>query len=125
MKVERTNTILYCSRWSATVDFYRDVIGLEVVSERHWFVEFRIGPRSFVSVADAAHATIASAHGAGVTLSWQVDDVDLERARLTSHGVRCSPVTRRWGGDCTFLTDPEGTRIELWTIAETRDEGSP
>lgn len=118
MQVRRTNTILYCSRWEQTLGFYRDVLEFQVALDRGWFVEFRIGPDSFVSIADAAHATVPAGNGAGLTLSWQVDDVGTARTALVDRLVDCSPITARWGSDSTFLHDPEGNRIELWTPAD-------
>lgn len=118
MKVERANTILYCSNWSATVAFYRDVLGFPVSADRGWFVEFQLAADAFVSVADASRATIASANGAGITLTWQVADVEAARDTLVERGVDCSPIAQRWGCDSTFFTDPEGNRVELWTTAD-------
>ncbi|MGA9276857.1 VOC family protein [Ilumatobacter sp.] len=115
MKLDRTNTILYCSTWDETVDFYRDVIGLETSFENDWFVEFALGPGAFLSIADTARATIPSAHGAGITLGWQVTDLDVERTRLVDRGVACTPIAQRWGARTTYLLDPEGNRIELWS----------
>lgn len=114
MRVQRANTILYCSNWSSTVEFYRDVVGLRLSLDRGWFVEFELGPASFISVADADRATVPAGHGAGITLSWRVDDVAATRSRLAERGVDCSPVERRWGSDSSFFADPEGNRIEVW-----------
>ena len=33
LQVQRANTVLYCTRWSATVAFYRDVLGLSLLFE--------------------------------------------------------------------------------------------
>lgn len=114
MKTRRANTILYCSNWGETVTFYRDVLDLTVELDRGWFVEFRLGENSFVSIADAERATVPSAGGAGVTLSWRVEDVADDRARLIERGVECTPITTRWGCDSTLFIDPAGNRIELW-----------
>lgn len=114
MEIKRTNTILYCEAWAATVAFYRDQLGLPITHANTWFVEFHLGAQCFLSVADQARATIASSQGAGITLSWQVDDLGAEQQRLAAAGIPTSPIKRRWGAQVLYLHDPEGNRIELW-----------
>ena len=47
-------------------------------------------------------------------LSFWVDDIDTTVARLVGGGGRVLPSTRRTlGVDLVFLSDPDGTRIEL------------
>ncbi len=113
--MERTNTILYCARWPETVNFYRRTLGLRTSFENDWFVEFDLGRGAFVSIADAARASISAGGGAGLTLSWQVSDVRTIRDSLVERGVAASPVSARWGAETTFVCDPEGNRIELWS----------
>ena len=49
-------------------------------------------------------------------LSFIVEDVDEAAARLVEHGGTILPDTRvNVGVDIVFLTDPDGTRIELMT----------
>ncbi len=112
--VERSNTILYCDRWAETAEFYGHTLGLRRSFENDWFVEFGIRDGVFVSVADAARATIHSGSGAGITLSWQVADVAAARRMLTGRGVVVSEIAQRWGAATVFFHDPEGNRIELW-----------
>ena len=115
IRIERANTILYCRRWNECVEFYRDTIGLTVGYENDWFVEFSVDGSSMLSVADARRATIESAAGAGVTLAWLVEAVDLVRARLVRLGVDVTPLTTRWESTVCYCHDPEGHRIEFWT----------
>ena len=115
LAVERSNTILYCEAWSATVDFYRHVLALPVTFENEWLVEFKIHSGAMVSVADAGRATIVAGHGDGITLSWRVADAGAARLELVARGVVTSPVTRRWGSSTTMFNDPAGNRIELWS----------
>jgi catechol 2,3-dioxygenase-like lactoylglutathione lyase family enzyme len=115
LEIKRTNTILYCARWKETVRFYRDVIKLPVLMGKGWFVEFRLSGSASLSVADCARATIASAGGAGLTLSWRVENVDAVHDRLISDGLDVTPVKTIWGARSCYLSDPEGNRIELWS----------
>lgn len=115
MRINRINTILYCSRWEETVQFYRDGIQLPVLLEKTWFVEFQLTENGCLSVADAARTSVGSAGGEGITLSWQVDDIDAVHARLVSDGIAVTPMKTTWGNATCFLFDPEGNRIELWS----------
>lgn len=113
MEVTRTNTILYCVAWEETVAFYRERVGLDVSYESDWFVEFELGS-SFLSIADAARATVGESRGDGITLSWEVPDVDTARQELEASSVAVSPVKRRWGTFVVDFWDPAGHRVEMW-----------
>jgi catechol 2,3-dioxygenase-like lactoylglutathione lyase family enzyme len=115
LAIRRTNTIVYCERWEPTVAFYRDALELAVTFGNDWFVEFQMTPESFLSVADHRRATIAAGGGAGLTLSWQVDDVAAVRRLLLERDVEVGPIGSRWGAATVDLHDPEGNRIELWS----------
>lgn len=113
MEVARTNTILYCVAWKETVEFYREQVGLDVAFESDWFVEFQVGA-SFLSIANAARATVGESRGKGITLSWEVPDIDAARSELEIKGVLVDSVKRRWGASVVDFWDPEGHRVELW-----------
>ena len=113
--IQRTNTILYCDQWAATVAFYRDRLQLSVTYANDWFVEFQLGTTSYLSIADHRRATIRSANGDGVTLSWQVADLPAAAQQLQDVAIDCSAIAKRWGADVLYFHDPEGNRIELWS----------
>ncbi len=112
--VRRSNTILYTDRWAETVAFYRESLSLAVVFENDWFVEFALGPTSFVSVADASRSSIAPGRGDGITLSLQVEDVHVVRADLLRAGVEVAEIGVRWGAEVLDVRDPAGNRVEFW-----------
>lgn len=112
---ENSNVILYCDRWRETLEFYRETLGLPVTVEKDWFVEFRLTPHSFVSVASAARASIDSSTGQGITLTMQVSDVHAVHERLAAAGAAPGGVKRHpWGALGFFCRDPEGYRLEFW-----------
>lgn len=110
----RTNTILYCHRWQETVNFYRDRLRLPVVFANDWFVEFELTAASFLSIANAARATIDAVQGQGITLTWQVDDVAACKTLLAAQGITTTPIQHKWQAQMCYCTDPEGHRLELW-----------
>jgi catechol 2,3-dioxygenase-like lactoylglutathione lyase family enzyme len=111
----RANTILYCERWADTVDFYRRVLALPVNMEKDWFVEFQLTGDAFLSVADAARASIDTSRGAGLTLTLRVEDIDAVHERLAACGVDVPGIDRHpWGARRFLCHDPEGYRLEFW-----------
>jgi catechol 2,3-dioxygenase-like lactoylglutathione lyase family enzyme len=113
--IKRTNTIVYCVNWAKTVAFYRDRLGLEIAFQNDWFVEFRLTDRSFLSIADQSRATVSSAQGKGLTLSFQIEDITTIHRRLIRDGLSPTDIrTQVMGGDVFYLRDPEGNRVEFW-----------
>jgi catechol 2,3-dioxygenase-like lactoylglutathione lyase family enzyme len=112
---KRVNTILYCRQWSATVEFYRRLLGLPVNFENDWFVEFRLNDGAYLSVADASRATIVAVAGQGITLAWQVSDLTRLHAHVAAAGAQITPIRRRWGAWVFYCHDPEGHRLEFWS----------
>lgn len=115
MKVNSSNTILYCTNWQATVAFYRDLLKLSINFSNDWFVEFRLNEGARLSVANEARCTVKSGGGAGITLSLNVDDVQTLRAMLIEARIDVTPIKALWGSSVFYIHDPEGNRIEFWT----------
>ena len=113
--IKRTNTILYAKRWKKTVDFYRDRLGLEIAYQCDWFVEFRLTRTAFLSVADQSRATIPSADGKGITLSFQIDDLQTAHNEFIIDGLAPTKIRSNvMEADVFYLFDPEGNRLEFW-----------
>ncbi len=110
-----TNLILYCAAWEATVRFYRDGLGLPVLMENDWFVEFGLGPTSRISVADERRASIKSCGGAGVTVAIEVPDLQAAWDEAQAKDLRPTAITAHpWDARVFHLSDPEGHRLEVW-----------
>jgi catechol 2,3-dioxygenase-like lactoylglutathione lyase family enzyme len=112
---KRMNIILYCSRWEATVAFYRDTLELPITFASDWFVEFQVGAAAFVSIADERRASIKSGGGVGVTLALQVADAAVAWHTLQTKAVSLQPMQERWGAQVFYFYDPEGHRLEIWS----------
>jgi catechol 2,3-dioxygenase-like lactoylglutathione lyase family enzyme len=114
IETTRTNTIFYCGHWIETVEFYRDTLKLPVQFENDWFVEFQLTTTSYLSIANADNTTINAVNGQGVTLTWQVADLQDLANKLRASGVQTTEISRKWNALSCFFHDPEGHRIELW-----------
>ena len=119
---QRTNTILYCERWAETAVFYQHQLNLPVTFANDWFVEFQLTDTSFLSIANAARATVAAVQGQGITLTWQVADVVAARTELTARGIDVTSIKQKWGSQVCYCFDPEGHRLELWQAGAEKDD---
>lgn len=115
--LQRSNTILYCRHWMDTVHFYKKQLRIPVAFENDWFVEFQLTETSFLSIANSARATISDVQGQGVTITWEVMDLEKAKENLELQGISTTPLQRKWGALAFYCADPEGHRLELWTKA--------
>jgi catechol 2,3-dioxygenase-like lactoylglutathione lyase family enzyme len=110
------NTILYCRRFNETVRFYAETLALVRGRATDWFVEFKVAPGAFISIADEQRTQVKSAAGGGVTLTLRVADAAVLHGMLIARGVDVPPVeSRPWNAEGFFIHDPEGNRIEIWS----------
>lgn len=114
MNFERTNIILYCHRWVETVAFYRNTFDFPINYQTDWFVEFQLSAHSYLSIADESRTTIHSVEGQGITLSWQVMNLQEIHTAFEKQNIPVSAVRKKWGAQLFYLHDPDGHRIELW-----------
>ena len=113
--IKRINTILYCRNWQTTIKFYRDMLKLRVNYETEWLVEFRLVDNAYLSIANADGTSIQSSNGNGITLSFQVESVDVAHRQLRDLGIKAGPIKPIWGERAFYIYDPEGHRVELWS----------
>ena len=114
MIIQRSNTILYCKKWEETVSFYTDLFKLEITHQTDWFVEFKVTSDAYLSIANEKRASIKSVNGQGITLSWQVENIDDAHSHWSKQNVSMTEIKKKWGAFVFYLHDPEGHRIELW-----------
>jgi len=114
--IKASNTILYCKQWDACVHFYQDILKFRLTfAKDDWFRELAINAGAHLSVANVKHCTIPSSQGKGVTLSWQVEELESVREHLLAHDVRVSEIrSHTWRAPWFYAWDPEGNRIEFW-----------
>ncbi len=112
------------SDYARSRTFYHEVLGLPIVRE-----VYRAARDSWKCDLDAGNAQIelfsfpspperpTRPEARGLRhLSFSVDDLDAEIARLADHDVRCEPVRvdEYTGQRFTFFSDPDGLPLELY-----------
>ena len=95
------------------VQFYRDVLGLELVRrEGDSWAEFVAGPTKF-----ALHGVVEShpVSPGGATAVFRVGDLEEARATLEARGVRFHERTGEVPGEARFalFSDPDGNPVQL------------
>ena len=117
--VEQLVVVITSAAFDASLAFYRDVIGLEVVEE--W--------------TDAGHGAILSAGGPArvelidlperalrvetesLFIGLQVPAIEdlYDRAKAAGHEIVREPADRTWGGRGFVVRDPNGVAISIYT----------
>ena len=116
--VDQFVVVITTASFDASLAFYRDVIGLEVVEE--W--------------TDAGHGAVLSAGGPArvelidlpesarigtdsMFIGLQVGSIDdlHERAKAAGHEIIREPADRPWGGRGFVVRDPNGVAINIYT----------
>ena len=122
MKIKTSNTILYCKKWAETVAFYGEQLHLEVHFSNEWFVEFWLNAGARLSVANQERASIKSGEGRGITIGFQVEDLQTIHTQLLEAGCHPTPIKVRWKSKVFYIHDPEGNRLEFWSSSEPVSE---
>ena len=94
----------------ASLAFYRDVIGLKPEKITDYWVEFDIGGVTF-GIGNGEPLGIMP--GSSFSVTFEVDDIVAEHARLVSHGVTIEDVRETPVCFMAFATDPEGNKFGI------------
>lgn len=124
--VTRAGAILAVSDFDASLTFYRDRLGLELVAtydDPPYATLLAAGAR--ISLAEQGHAAPdrpgvtmsapADRSRANVVLVLEVDDADAVHHELATEGVLflAEPYSPPWGGSRFFCVDPDGYLVEI------------
>ena len=123
-----------CRDFEAMTAFYRDMLGLEVLSGGHrgTIVFFRIaegygGHTAVLALFDEAAGDVATGQASSLHhLAFTVDRADQDRAEafLASNGIETRIEEFAWiGWRGLFMTDPDGNTVEL--VAYDPEVGEP
>ncbi|MFN8439841.1 MAG: hypothetical protein U0175_03675 [Caldilineaceae bacterium] len=115
MNIKTANTILYCKKWAETVAFYAEVLHLKAHFSNEWFVEFWLNADARLSIANEERASIKSGDGQGITIGFQVEELQTVHHQLIEAGYYPTPIKARWGSQVFYVSDPEGNRLEFWS----------
>jgi catechol 2,3-dioxygenase-like lactoylglutathione lyase family enzyme len=108
--MQLVEVVLYVRDMQRAIDFYRDVLGLEVAFESQHWTTFRTGDCTL-----ALHATDRREPGTGEPdPTFLVADACAERNRLADAGVGVTEIREPAPGVQVFdARDPEGNRFSV------------
>ena len=70
---------------------------------------------SSLSLADESKTSIESNEGKGITLTFEVDDIQNTHSQLVRMGLENLNIKDHpWGAQDIHIYDPEGNRVEFW-----------
>jgi lactoylglutathione lyase len=116
--VEIGYVILYVEELAASVEFYRDVVGLAYKFTDAGYAEFEAGGVRFALYERRRAEWLTGREvrpGAGGEVVVMVDDVDACAERLAGLGVAVlsGPADRPWGHRTMHVADPDGFVVEF------------
>ncbi len=109
---------LPCVDYDASVAFYRALGLTQIVDSPPRYARFESSTGSTLSI----HSVEAVAESTGVTIYFEVEDVDAKVAELRDGGLEidAEPVDQRWLWREAYLKDPAGNVICIFHGGENR-----
>ncbi len=129
MKIASYYPVIMTDAVAETAAFYQRHFSFAPAFESDWYVHLTLDGNAFVNLAilDGSHATIPeSSRGkvSGLLLNFEVEDVDVEHARLVEAGLPILlPLRDEAFGQRHFITtDPNGVLIDIITPIAPSEE---
>jgi catechol 2,3-dioxygenase-like lactoylglutathione lyase family enzyme len=119
MKLKHRDFGIITPQIAASRDFYVTHLGFTAVFEADWYVHLKNGDIELGLMAPGQAKQPACFQqpysGAGIWISFEVEDVDAEYARLQAAGVPAEepPQDRPWGERQFVVRDPNGFAINF------------
>ena len=120
MKVTSYYPVIMTDKVAETAAFYVAHFGFQALFEADWYVHLQstVDERVTLAVLDGSHETIplpGRGRVSGLILNFEVEDVDVEHARLKAAGLPILQELRdEWFGQRHFITaDPNGVMIDV------------
>lgn len=104
-----------------SLDFYKNLLNLEVNSNEGQFADFKLNGTSLAIFGkESAEAMFNKKYmksGGGAVIGFQVSDIDLAVIDLEERGVNIfeGPKTTGWGQKVAYFNDPDNN---IWEISE-------
>ena len=105
---------------AASRDFYRELLGFEVVFENDWYVQLRDprAPAAQIAFVEQGHPSVPAGHGRapqGVIVTMELEDAAACHARARALGLEVVyPLEdEAWGQRHFMVLDPNGLLVDV------------
>jgi catechol 2,3-dioxygenase-like lactoylglutathione lyase family enzyme len=101
----------YVTDMERAIAFYRDTLGLELIS-RDFVARFDLDG-VLIELVPAPAGTAFPGNG-NARLCFAVSDLAEARNQLQARGITTSAIAHKKGGELAFFSDPDGNELCLW-----------
>jgi catechol 2,3-dioxygenase-like lactoylglutathione lyase family enzyme len=120
MKVKRIVANVETRDPASVRQFYRDVLGLELLMDHGWIATYGSDEKARVQIS------FASEGGSGTPvpdISIEVDDIEAALVRVKEAGfaVEYGPATEPWGVRRFYVRDPAGKLVNILAHSPAED----
>jgi len=103
--------MIVVSDMSRSIEFYRDVLGLNLQFETPRWTEFDVGGVKLALHIEGPHLTVNPQGGVG--FGFYVDDIESTLAELSGRGARVVHKSQEEFGILALVPDPDGYVVQL------------
>ena len=108
----------YVTDMEASVVFYRDTLGLPLVS-RDYIARFNLDG-VLIELVPVPPGTVVPGNG-NARLCFEVSDLQETVEQLHARGIVTSDIKVKRDGQLAFFRDPDGNELSLWQYANKED----
>jgi catechol 2,3-dioxygenase-like lactoylglutathione lyase family enzyme len=116
LKLSFDTVFYYVTDMDASLAFYRDTLGLPLVS--HDFVARFDLDGVLIELVPVPPGSVVPGNG-NARLCFSVTDLHHTIEQMHARGIPTSEVRDKKGGKLAFFKDPDGNELCLWQYAET------
>lgn len=108
----------YVTDMQNSIAFYRDALGLPLVSE-DYVARFDLDG-VLIELVPVAPGSVVPGKG-NARLCFAVSNLEETLEDLHSRGIETSDIRKKKGGRLAFFRDPDGNELSLWEYAQHED----
>ena len=115
LKLSFDTVFYYVTDMETSITFYRDTLGLPLVSE-DFVARFDLDG-VFIELVPVPPGSVVPGNG-NARLCFAVSDLTETLEQLHARGIATSDIKNKKNGRLAFFRDPDGNELSLWEYAE-------
>lgn len=118
LKLSFDTVFYYVTDLEASIVFYRDTLGLPLVS-RDYVARFDLDG-VLIELVPVPPGCVVPGNG-NARLCFEVSDMDETLELMHARGIHTSHIKEKRDGRLAFFRDPDGNELSLWEYAKVED----